>query len=160
MSRMKPSRKILLILLLNLTMLLPGPLTLLAYNTLISRNIIAPLALFAARKDLASMIAGFSYTMLGFLATIITILFTFTSSESYAAYKRNGYLSVLFACYFETIAFLMLTAFLSLYGYSSLKTSTPFILMMMSFVNNMAQILIVATIIYNFAGNARIQQKM
>lgn len=132
-------------------MLLPGPLLFLIYRMLIKFNWLDPLLLFANKKDLANMIAGFSYTMLGFLAAIITILFVFTKSPNFEAYKRNGYLDLFFFGYFLSIFCLLMTAFLSLYGFSPSKHIWPFNLLLMSFANNLVQIFLVTLIICNIA---------
>ena len=75
-------------------MLMPGPLLFLIYRKSVDWQWIDALSLFSNKKDLANMIAGFSYTMLGFLATVITILFAFTKSVNFESYRRNGYLTV------------------------------------------------------------------
>lgn len=97
------------------------------------------------------MIAGFSYTMLGFLATVITILFVFTQSPQFEAYKRNGYLDLFFFMYFFSVFFLLITAFLSIYGFSPSKQLWPFNLLLISFVNNLIQIFMVTWIICSIA---------
>ncbi len=101
------------------------------------------------------MIAGFSYTMLGFLATIITILFIFTKTPNFEAYKRNGYLDILFTQYFLTVICLMLTAGMSVYGYSANPNPFPFRVMLMLFADNIIQIVLVTTIICNLARNSQ-----
>jgi len=50
--------------------------------------------LHSKKLEIATMISGFAYTMLGFVATVITILFVFTKAPNYEAYKRTGYLDV------------------------------------------------------------------
>lgn len=97
------------------------------------------------------MIAGFSYTMLGFMATVITILFAFTKSANFEAYKRKKYLSVFFAGYYICIFFLVVTAFLSIYGYSSAHHVAAHQALLVSFVNNLWQIFLLTLIICNIA---------
>lgn len=132
-------------------MLAPGPLLYLLYRTLIQFNLIESLMLFSAKKDLANMIAGFSYTMLGFLATVITILFVFTKSPNFEAYKRNGYLDIFFFGYYLSIICLLITAFLSLYGFSPKNNILQFHLLLISFANNLIQIFLITWIICNIA---------
>jgi len=97
------------------------------------------------------MIAGFSYTMLGFLATVITILFVFTNSPNFEAYKRNGYLDSFFWAYFFSIVCLLITASLSIYGFSPNNSSWPFNLLLMFFIDNLVQVFLVSLIICNIA---------
>jgi membrane protease YdiL (CAAX protease family) len=132
-------------------MLLPGPLLFLIYKTFVDEQLISALSLFSNKKDLANMIAGFSYTMLGFLATVITILFSFTKSVNFESYRRNGYLTIFFVVYFVSIACLLFTAFLTLYGFSPGKHVLPFNFLMMSFANNLFHILFVTLVICNIS---------
>lgn len=135
-------------------MLAPGPSLFLTYKLLAKYELINRLALFAAKKDLANMIASFAYTMLGFLAAVITILFVFTNTENYAAYKRNGYLRIFFYGYFITIASLLATALLSLYGFSQVQNVFAFQLLLMFFANSLIQVFIITFIICNIARNS------
>ena len=75
-------------------MLMPGPILFLSYKKLVTWSILAPLLLHSKKLEIATMISGFAYTMLGFVATVITILFVFTKAPNYEAYKRTGYLDV------------------------------------------------------------------
>jgi hypothetical protein len=115
-----------------------------------------PLNLFSAKKDLANMIAGFSYTMLGFLATVITILFVFTKSANFEAYRRNGYLDIFFFGYYLSIICLLVTAFLTLYGFSQNTNVWPFRFLLMMFANNLIQIFLITCIICNIAKKSSI----
>jgi hypothetical protein len=124
------------------------------YRFLRDNDITDPLLIYANRKDLANMIAGFSYTMLGFMATVITILFTFTKSANFEAYKRKDYLTVFFACYYICIFSLVATAFLSLYGYSSAHHVSAYYALLVSFANNLWQIFLLTVIICNLARNS------
>lgn len=132
-------------------MLAPGPILLVIYKTLRDREITDPLLIYANKKDLANMIAGFSYTMLGFMATVITILFAFTKSANFEAYKRKKYLSVFFSGYYICIFSLVVTAFLSLYGYSSADHVCAHYALLVSFANNLWQIFLLTVIICNIA---------
>jgi hypothetical protein len=138
-------------------MLTPGPLLFLAYKALISYDMVDPLNLFFAKKDLANMIAGFSYTRLGFLATVIAILFVFTKSANFEAYRRIGYLDIFFCGYLLSIICLLITAFLSLFGFSPNNNVWPFHLLLMSFANNLIQIFLITWIICNIARKSSIE---
>jgi len=132
-------------------MLVPGPVLYLIYKKTTELHWISPWLLSENKKDLANMIAGFSYTMLGFLATVITILFVFTKSPNFEAYKRNGYLDTFFFTYYFSIICLLITASLSVYGFSPNSNSLPFYLLLMSFINNLVQIFLVTFVICNIA---------
>jgi len=135
-------------------MLIPGPLAYLIYEWFSSIQPSFSLGLAAERKAISSIIASFSFTMLGFLAAVITILFTFAQSKTLRRYKDKGYLDLFFLCYFVTIVFLVITCFLALAGFSNTLYIWVFRVLIMSFVNNIMQIAILTLIIFNLARNA------
>jgi len=107
------------------------------------------------KTDLSNMIMSFAFTMLGFLAAIITLLFGFTDKEIYKKFKRKGYLSLLFWLYYCTIFSLFVTVFLAMFGYSKNTNLTmPFNLMMISFVVNIVQIAMLTISISNLTHRA------
>ena len=132
-------------------MLMPGPFLLLIYQILRDQEIINPLLIYSNKEDLSNMIAGFSYTMLGFMATVVTILFAFTKSANFEAYKRKQYLTVFFSGYYICILSLVVTSFLSLYGYSTESHVWAHHALLMSFANNLWQIFLLTLIICNIA---------
>lgn len=135
-------------------MLIPGPLAYLVYEWLLSVQPSFALGLAAERKAISGVVAGFAFTMLGFLAAVITILFTFSHSIAFRRYKNKGYLQLFFFCYFLTIICLIITSFLALAGFSNTLNTWAFRALIMSFVNNILQISVLATIICNLAYNA------
>lgn len=137
--------------LLSFLMLLPGPILFLIYKKLVSSGILEPLVLYDKKLEIATMASSFAYTMLGFVATIITILFVFTKAPNYEAYKRSGYLDMFFVMYFLTIISLLITAFLSLYGFSPKTNYCAFNFLMMSFTNNIFNIFVVTLVLCNIA---------
>jgi len=104
-------------------------------------------------------VAGFSFSMLGVLAAVITIIFAVIDTESLKRYRRNGYLDLLFNLYLFTVISLVCTAFLSLYGFSSTPFVWMFRIMMMSFSNNLFQVMIVIFIITNITRRASISDE-
>jgi len=112
------------------------------------------LGLYSRTQDLASIISGFSFTMLGFLAAIITILFAVVSSASFKRYSRVGYLDVLFFLYFFTLFCLVCTAFVSLIVFSSAIGYWGIRILIMLFVNNVVQIAIITSVICSLAKKA------
>jgi len=134
--------------------LLPGPITFLIYNEVVAVLPEYALSLSVEKKDISSLIASFSFTMLGFLAAIITILFAFVHSRVFVKYKTAGYLDLLFFLYLFTIVNLVFTAFLSIYGFSQNDFIWPFRLMLMSFENNLIQVALISIIISKLAHKA------
>ena len=138
---------------------LPGPLLYLIYQILSESFPSLSLALFLEKKDLSTLVAGFSFSMLGVLAAVITIIFAVIDTESLKRYRRNGYLDLLFNLYLFTVISLVCTAFLSLYGFSSTPFVWMFRIMMMSFSNNLFQVMIVIFIITNITRRASISDE-
>lgn len=143
--------------LVSLAMLMPGPSLFLIYKQLVVHGILEPLFLHSNKIQISNMISGFSYTMLGFVATVITILFVFTKAPNYESYRRNGYLDVFFVMYFLTVISLLVTAFLSLYGFSPKSNYYAFSLLIMSFANNLINIFVVTLVICNIARKSSYQ---
>jgi len=87
--------------------------------------------------------------MLGFLAAIITVIFSLTKSESFQKYKRKGYFDLFLSVYLFTVINLVVTFFLSFLGFTNNCHPLAFNIMLMSVVNNGFQILLVTIIIVN-----------
>ncbi len=115
---------------------------------------IDPLLIYANRKDFAALTAGYAFTMLGFLAAIITILFTYSDTQNFQKYKKEGYLSYFFVCYFVCIITLMLTAFMSIYGFSSGDHILQHHVLLIAFVDSLWQLLLLTLIIFNLVGKS------
>lgn len=111
-------------------MLAPGPVVYGIYKLLVTTGIMNPLVISDNQTDLSAMVSGFSYTMLGFLATIITILFNVTSSRNYQRYRSTGRLDVFFSLYYLSILSLVITCILSLFGFSKNHTYLSKVLVM------------------------------
>lgn len=89
--------------------------------------------------------------MLGFMAAIITILFSVVNSPNFKEFKDRGYLSVFFVGYFSCILTLMVTALLSVYGFSGGRHLWQHHALLISFVDSLWQVLMVTIIISNLA---------
>ena len=139
--------------LLSLMILIPGPTLYIIYNYL---NI--NLTLFPQRINISIVISTFSFTMLGFLAAIITILFSLTNTTAFKKYQRIGYLDVLLFAYFISILNFIATFILSILSFS--KTCSPllFNFMIMSLMNNVFQIFLLSIIILNLFKKASQEQ--
>lgn len=117
------------------------------YKFAVHKEWILPLILYRSKTSVAQMVSGYSYTTLGLLAAVITILFTFTEKQSFQRYTRRGYLRVFLSLYFVTILSIVATSFLALYNYSARSTTDAFGAMMVLFTTNVFQtLLIIGTI--------------
>ena len=149
---MKTSRKLFLNLFFAILTLTPGPICYLIYSQIVSYNPSLSMSLVEQRSNVAVIVATFACTMLGFLAAVITILFTFAGSKTFQKYKKNGHLDVFFFIYFLTIFCLIITFAL---GLLSLSTSTSAMLFsIMAVVNNLVQIAILTWIIVSLSYKA------
>jgi hypothetical protein len=107
------------------------------------------MSLISQKSNVAVILATFSFTMLGFLAAVITILFSFSRSVVFIKYKRKGYLDVFFFVYYFTIFSLVMTFVLSLLSLASSNGLWAMIGSLMSSVNNLGQISLLTIIIVN-----------
>lgn len=112
------------------------------------------MSLASQKSNIAVIIATFAFTMLGFLAAVITILFSFSSSGNLKKYKRLGYLPVFFSLYYTTIACLIITFITSLIMVSALQSPWPLRLSIIFTVNNLFQIGLLTTAIVNISQKA------
>lgn len=135
-------------------MLLPGPLGWLLYSSFSDNLPELALALASSRGDIAAMVAGFSFTMLGFLATVITLLFAFSHSATFRRYRNRGHLEIFFFGYYLTIFSLVITSFLALANFSSTLYVWMFRGMLVMFSNNLLQVLLLTFIICKLAFKA------
>lgn len=95
--------------------------------------------------------AGFAFTMLGFLAAVITILFSASATKLYARYRNAGYLDTFFMLYYMTLVCLIITAGLAIMSLSSAAIAWGTKWLLVSFVNNLAQVAAITVIICNLA---------
>ena len=139
--------------------LLPGPLLYKIYNLVVSKHINFAVALFPQRINLSMVIATFSFTMLGFLGAIITVLFSLIKTETFQKYKRQGYLDLLIFIYLFAILNLVLSFVLSILSFSNKCQPLLFNTMLMSAINNIFQLCLITLIILNLvrtAGNEKL----
>lgn len=135
---------------------MPGPIAYLGYSLIISSCRSCAFALSNSAQAVANVTASFAYTMMGFLAAVITILFAVTSTHSFKKYASDGHLSVLFYFYFCTLFCLVITGVLSLLNYSNALDVWWFRALIMSFVNNLVQVFMVTAMISNLAHKASV----
>ena len=95
---------------------------------------------------LAQILSSFSFTLMGFLATILTVLFTFQDSPFRRAYARHNYLSdLVFFC------LLIIFTLLCTFSLSVLLSAFPGVICwLFSLVTlNIFQITVISAIAYN-----------
>ena len=140
--------------LLILGSLLPGPLLNWFYNTIVVNHFKWSAGLFAQRINLSIVIATFAFTMLGFLAAIITILFSLTNTRTLRKYRKHNHLEIFFRFYYFSIVCLIFTFILALLGFGKEGSPGMFQLMITSAINNLTQISLIALVIINIARKA------
>lgn len=109
------------------------------------------LNLLEQKNEVAVIVASFAFTMLGFLAAVITILFSFSRSRVFKKYKNQGRLDVFFAIYYCAIFSLVVTFFLALLTLSNSIGLWAMRGGLMSTINNLAQIGLLTVIIVSLS---------
>jgi hypothetical protein len=89
---------------------------------------------------------------MGFQATIITILFSISSSKAFARYKKMNYHRVFFALYYCSLACLSITAAFAVAVFSRAHGQALFPWMIMLSISSSVQVVCVTWIII---GNAQ-----
>jgi|APLak6261669087_1056070.scaffolds.fasta_scaffold21830_2 hypothetical protein len=112
------------------------------------------MSLFEQKSNVAVILATFAFTMLGFLAAVITILFSFSGSSAFKKYKRKGHLDIFFFIYYFAIISLIATFALSIVSLSGINGIWAMRLALMSTVNNMVQICLLTLTIVNLSKKA------
>jgi hypothetical protein len=131
--------------------LTPGPILYLLYNFLSNEFETVALGLYAQRFNVSIIVSTFAFTMLGFLAAIITVLFSISNTKRFKRYKDKGYLDVFFFCYYITLAHLLLTFILSLLSFAYNCEPLLFHASLASMTNNIFQIFIITFTIVNLS---------
>lgn len=124
-----------------------GPLVYLAYRLITSKWPFLKLALYQKSDTISEIVITSSITLLGFLATIITILFSISSSKAFARYKRMNYHRVFFSLYYFSLACLSVTAILAVTAFSRAHGHTLFPWMIMLSISSSVQVACVTWII-------------
>ena len=110
--------------------------------------------LFGQRLNISIVIATFAFTMLGFLAAIIAVMFSLSGTKTFSKYRSREYLDIFFRVYFFSVLCLVITFGLALLGLSRQGYPLLFNLMIMSAVNNFGQISLITFAIINVARKA------
>lgn len=86
-------------------MLVPGPLCYLLYRLIINGDSSIAIGFIDSPVNLAIVLATFAFTMLGFLAAIIALMFTVATSRVMKIYKDKGYMVFFSQCMFPQLYF-------------------------------------------------------
>ncbi len=110
---------------------------------------------FTDVRTLSTIIAGFSFTMLGFLAAMATFLFSLQKYKFFKRWLEDGNSEVFFTLFKITIACLFITFATSIVTFTTQAQSIAFRLMMMSLINNVIQLFIITLVLVNKIANAK-----
>lgn len=110
---------------------------------------------FRSMEGLATVIAGFSFTMLGFLAAVAAFMFSLQRYSFFRRWVNDGGSDVFFALYKVSIVCLFVTFSLSVIVFTKNGSDLAFKFMLMSVINNVFQTLIVTMIIVGQISKAK-----
>lgn len=102
---------------------------------------------FVNVQGIATIVAGFSFTMLGFLAAIAAFMFSLQKYIFFRRWINDGGADVFFVLYKIAIVCLFITFSLSLIVFTKVGASIAFKLMLMFAINNVVQTMILALVI-------------
>lgn len=137
--------------------LMPGPVLYLVY--LLTKSCFEGfhLSLFDQKANVAVITATFAFTMLGFLAAVITILIGLRRNSLIRRYDQKGYFSVFYWIYFFSIISLFFTFGCALLSLSDHFGDVFMKLAIGSTVNNLAQVLLMTIILVNISTKSSTQ---
>ncbi|MGF1758404.1 hypothetical protein L4D76_10735 [Photobacterium sagamiensis] len=102
---------------------------------------------FLKTETLATVVAGFSFTMLGFLAAIAAFIFSLQKYRFFKRWIEDGNAEVFFTLFKTSIVCLFITFGFSLFVFTSQAAEWAFRFMMMSVTNNIFQMAIISFVI-------------
>jgi hypothetical protein len=110
---------------------------------------------FKEVRTLATIVAAFSFTMMGFLAAIAAFLFSLQKYRFFKRWIQDGFSEIFFVLFKVTFLCLFITFGCSLFVFTSQAMGFAFKLMMMSAINNILQLGVVTIIIMDKVAKAR-----
>ncbi|MBB1302377.1 hypothetical protein H5183_13615 [Pseudoalteromonas sp. SR44-8] len=110
---------------------------------------------FTEVRTLSTIVAGFSFTMLGFLAAIAAFLFSLQKYRFFKRWVADGNSVVFFTLFKVAFICLFITFGFSLFVFTSQGQGLAFKVMMMSVTNNVIQLCIITIIIMDKVFKAR-----
>jgi hypothetical protein len=110
---------------------------------------------FTDIRTLATIVAGFSFTMLGFLAAIAAFMFSLQKYRFFKRWIEDGNADAFFALFKVAFICLFVTFGFSLFVFTSQGIGFAFKAMMMSVINNIIQLGFITLIILDKVSKAR-----
>lgn len=114
-------------------------------------ELIKALALAADKKAISAQLGSYAFTMLGFLAAMITILFMSSDSRAMRRYRRNNYHKVLVAVLFGALLSLAVTFLTSIVATATASNVGWFQVSLAMAISSMGQVLFVTITALNLA---------
>jgi uncharacterized protein with PQ loop repeat len=112
------------------------------------------LGLSVYNKDLTILLATYSFSMLGFLATIITVIIALGDKLHVKTYKKRHHMNEFMIWCFITACHLFLIFTLSILNLGQNVRKVLFDLILMLFSNSLFQIMVIGIIIGNLLFHA------
>lgn len=109
---------------------------------------------FQFPRTLTTIIAGFSFTMLGFLAAIATYFFSLQKYRFFKRWVSDGNSKVFFSLFYIAITCLFMTFLFCLLVFSKAAMWISFKLMLISVLNNVFQLFLISMLIVNMVGHS------
>lgn len=134
--------------------LLPGPIIFILYSKVVKNVFNLTLNLSLQKDNVAIIVATFAFTMLGFMAAIITVLFAFVDTVVIKKYQKKNNFVVFFTTYFLTVFSLIVTFLLSILIFSTTSGEVFLRFALASLLNNIVQISIITLTIVNLSHRA------
>src|SRR5690606_33408466 len=102
----------------------------------------------------ATLISTFAFTMMGFLAAMITIMISVANTTTYREFKRHQYTTVFYWLYFYTIIMLVVTFIAAFLPFAKDASHWTLKSLMALTLNNIIQIIAVTVTLVNLLRRA------
>lgn len=100
-------------------------------------------------KDLSILIGTFSFSMLGFLATVITIIIALSDRLHIKTYSRKGHMKEFLFFYLIAIGNLFVVFLMSVWNLGKNSHPLLFDMMLVFFINTLAETALIGLVIFN-----------
>lgn len=120
-----------------------GPLGLAAFKCLKGAGVVSALGI-EKKTEIATVIIGVSFGMLGILAAMIAVSFSLSGRSRFKSYRESGHLSVLLANYLFAVLSILLTALAAFFVFTKAYHLVAFDYMVMFFISSIFQSLCVS----------------
>lgn len=125
----------------------PGLIALVIYEVLKDQGLIDPFGFYESRESLLVIVSTFCFTMLGFFAALVTIMFNFVDSRVFKRYRERGYFAVFMVTYVASIFSFLITFVLAVLSFAQSFSIQLFPLTFGSLVNNIVQLILVFMVV-------------